>query len=160
MPVIYEQLLALQDRAAEIISDIDYLTGYDVATESKGDLKSQITQALSKLGLCMVILTPSTRIKERLGNRVIRDVTVEVGCYETPLLNKKGGVRKTALAAATAVATAIENAPNGQVADEFDDELSGKFQLLENDISLIPDEKTGILIYRVSAHTEISTINE
>ena len=162
MAAIYEQLLALQDRAAEIISGIDYLSGYDVATESKGDLKKQIAQALSTLGLCMIVLTPETRIKARNGDRIVRDVTVEIGCYETPILNSKSGVRKTALAAAAAIATAIEGASNGQVDAEFassDDPLSS-FLLNDNDISLIPDDKTGILIYRVSAHTEISTIKE
>jgi|GEM_PF-3491466 len=159
MPLLYAQLLALQNKVAELIEGSEYLSGYSVATEAKGDLSKQIAQSLNKLGLCMVVLTPATKVVDRFVDRVIRDVTIEVGCYENPILNKKDGVRKTALAAACAVTEAVNYASNGQIADEFDEDIAGHFEMLEDDLYLVPDTKTGILTYRVAFHTHISTEN-
>jgi len=154
---LYEKLMVLQTQAVSLIEAIPELEAYSVAAEVKGDLGKQIQQSLAKMKLAIVVITPITKVRSIFSGRVVREVQIKIGIYETALMNKVGGVRLSALKTATLISEALHAAPNGFEADGFDDEPFGEFRLIENEpeMELLDDEKTGQLIYTVTLNTVI-----
>lgn len=154
---LHEKKMALQTKVAELIESIPEFNGYTVTTESRGDLSKQIQQSLSKMSLAIIAITPESRVVKTFAGRVIREIAIQVGIYETPILNRSDKTRLTALHAADLIAENLHNAENGFEADAFDDEATGRFMLQEGqpDVSLYEDEKTKQLIYYVTLITQL-----
>ena len=149
----HELLLTMQARAAAILAADAYFTGVEIFTERIGDLDQQIRTKLAKLGLSVVVMTPSFSIVQRQGSRVKIRVRLVVEAAETVLVNSSAsGLQKPALAVATAAAVLLDMQPTGiepHCASYATDPIN-EFRLIEGEpVRLVPDPK--LLVY----HTEL-----
>ena len=99
------KLSELQTAIVEKIQSLDGFAQVKVLSEIKGDLASEVEQAMAKVGLAVIVLTPSALNEQpdvAAGN-VLVNVTVQVS--ESPLINRSaGGVDLPAIDAATTIA--------------------------------------------------------
>jgi hypothetical protein len=152
----HEQLLAIQARAAALLEEHAYFAGLEVFTERIGDLDQKIRTKLAKLGLCVVVMTPSFSILQRQGARVKIRVRVIVEASETVLVNSgASGSQKPSLAVATAAAIALDGKPSesgphysGAGADPLNE-----YRLSDSEpVRLVPDPK--LLVYHCELYVD------
>lgn len=96
----YQQLVATK------IQGIDGFAGVPVLTEIKGDLVNEVEMAIAKLGLCILVLTPTMRNDEpeALAINLSADLVVQV--MENPQINRGAG--GTGLAAVDVAVTVAQ----------------------------------------------------
>jgi hypothetical protein len=126
-----------------------------VITEDKGDIETQITDAIARLGLCAIVVAADGGIRH--GNRslsLILNLVIQIS--EDVLMNNEaaqtaGVAPVRALDLATAALRAAHGAPNG-----LGDPSRGlnRFSLDENPLALIPDAP--VTTYHVRCKTLVS----
>ncbi|MBC2592696.1 hypothetical protein H5P28_00320 [Ruficoccus amylovorans] len=151
---VYEAFLTVQDTVAGHIQAIDYLHGHEVITERKGDMPGRIATALSKLGLSIVVVTPSAKLLRVAHNRQVWELKLVVDVAESALINRSKHTGKPALAAATAIAVGISGQPNGLPASQAQRGENVTLTLdPEMPLMLVPDPRQ--VIYHVTAATHV-----
>lgn len=81
----YQQLVA--DR----IKTFDGLSGVPVLTEIKGDVANEVDLIISKLGLCILVLTPTMRNDSPDHPAINLNIDLVVQVSENPAINRSPG---------------------------------------------------------------------
>jgi hypothetical protein len=82
-------LTELQSKVRDHIAANLWFADVPVIIESAGDFETELEIALQKLGLCIVVATPASVVKER-GVQPYLTVQVVVAIAETPTVNQTG----------------------------------------------------------------------
>lgn len=156
----FEQFVAVQERAAALVQADPYFAGIEVLAERRGDVNQKIQAALQKLGLCVIVMTPSFRIQAKVRTRTIIRVRVVVECSEIVLTNSSAsGTQKPTLSAAWAAALALRGQDNGAAGEGEDARLltlQQTFEISEDDdpVRLVPDPR--LLTYHATLFTDVA----
>lgn len=161
---IEERLVIVADQMAALIAADPYFAAsvdpvkpaVPVLTERKGDINAMVNQALSKLGLCVVVVAADAGEFVRRGSTLVMKVRLVAQISEQYLLNNAAtGLKKPALAATVRVMKAIDKKPNGLHAPGAR-HLDGinEFTLPEDQpFRLVPDKS--FITYHVTAYTTV-----
>jgi len=151
---IEERLVIATDAFAALIAADPYFVGVPVLTERKGDISAMIIQALSKLGLCVVVVAPDGDQLTRTGNELSLRVRLVAQISEQYLINNGAtGSKKPALAATTRVMKAVDRKPNGLDVGRHITDLNEFTLDPDQPFKLTPDK--GFIVYQVTAFTTI-----
>lgn len=104
-------LLELQDRLRALIEGQPYFAGITVITERKGDVLTEIEQALAKLQFSVVVATAEGEAQDGgEGSRPVWDLRLNVSLIQSVLLDDQAETRNVIVGLEAAIA-AIQNQP-------------------------------------------------
>jgi len=152
-----ERLEVVRETFAALIAADEWIArapAIQVLTEAKGDVAAQITQALAKLGLAIVVVAADADDLKRSGAGFLLRCRLVAQISEKPLLWRAAPPPyRPALSAAVRILKAVDKKPNGldpagvphrSGVNEFEAATDRPFELLKG---------TADTIYEVSAHT-------
>jgi hypothetical protein len=124
----------------------------EVITERKGDISNEITKALGKFGLCLLVLTPDATMGPPMRNAIRLRPRFVIQVSEKSAFNKTG---LSAIDAVTAIIRRLHQLPNGtDTAGEAHRLGINELVLDPQPYQLVPDE-SGLILYHVSVVTDI-----
>lgn len=163
-PTQFEQRVAIaRERFAAIIAADAYLAGapaIPVITQRVGNIAAVINEALSRLGICVVVVAADAEGFKRKGKTKVMEVRLVAQVSEKVLLAEAAAQRaavayRPADAVMLRIIKAVDEMPNGL------DPAGGRHIPGINEFAVLTDrpfelvKTTGDVVYEVSAHTTI-----
>ena len=159
---IEDRLVIVADQMVALIGADSYFAAAGAApavpvlTERKGDINAMVTAALSKLGLCVVIVAADAGELTTKGTTLVMRVRLVAQISENYLFNNSAtGLKKPALAATVRAMKAVHRKPNGlDAAGARHVDGINEFALPDDQpFRLVPDKT--FITYHVTAYTTV-----
>jgi hypothetical protein len=134
-------LLTMQQQATDRLLGDKFFEDIPVVNESRKDIESDIQMALSKIGLCVLVLTPEANVNNQqdVPYPYFDKIMLVCQVVEHPTINRSSaGTGKFAATVAEHVAILIH---------AFKPAIGNEFYLDNPSITLVPDEN--FLVYQV-----------
>lgn len=134
-------LATMQEQAVQRLKEFGFFSNIPIVTERVKDIEAQLNAALSKVGCCVIILTPEANVEmyQDIPYPYFSKIALVAEVVEHPTINQSAqGTGKAAVEIAEHVAITLHH---------FKPAVGNEYYLDNPSIALVPDEN--FLVYHV-----------